>query len=127
MVIESGTRSPVDPQEGPLRSPASTDYQSKRASAKPLLSNEWETYIHHVGQKFDGGAEEFRLKLCKYALESKYKGQLLCASGKNGNQRFYPIDFGVVDSETEENWTWFLQHLASILATQLRIGYYDSF
>ncbi|BBN68420.1 hypothetical protein Prudu_419S000400 [Prunus dulcis] len=43
--------------------------RSKRASAKPLLSNEWETYIHHVGQKFDGGAEEFQLKLCKYALE----------------------------------------------------------
>ncbi|CAL8167140.1 unnamed protein product [Prunus armeniaca] len=231
--------------------------RSKRASAKPLLSNEWETYIHHVGQKFDGGAEEFRLKLCKYALEvgfnflyagndkkrvvaicsnkklegcswrvyashceatscfnscktelkpveiihefkdyygidisyyhawfgkelaklnvhgdeskcfnelvwyadavketnpgslctleceaginrfrrfflsfggciagfqycipllfvdatflkSKYKGQLLCASGKNGNQGFYPLAFGVVDSETEENWTWFL-------------------
>ncbi|CAL9004115.1 unnamed protein product, partial [Prunus brigantina] len=43
--------------------------RSKRASAKPLLSNEWETYIYHVGQKFDGGAEEFRLKLRKYALE----------------------------------------------------------
>ncbi|BFG38043.1 hypothetical protein CerSpe_243170 [Prunus speciosa] len=43
--------------------------RSKRASAKPLLSNVWEMYIHHVGQKFDGGAEEFRLKLCKYALE----------------------------------------------------------
>ncbi|CAL9001563.1 unnamed protein product, partial [Prunus brigantina] len=43
--------------------------RSKRVSAKPLLSNEWETYIHHVGQKFDSGGEEFRLKLCKYALE----------------------------------------------------------
>ncbi|XP_034198173.1 uncharacterized protein LOC117613709, partial [Prunus dulcis] len=42
--------------------------RSKRASAKPLLSNEWETYIHHVGQKFDGGAEEFRLKLCNWRV-----------------------------------------------------------
>ncbi|XP_020426581.1 uncharacterized protein LOC109950849 [Prunus persica] len=249
--------------------------RSKRASAKPLLSNEWETYIHHVGQKFDGGAEEFRLKLCKYALEvgfnflyagndkkrvvavcsnkklegcswrvyssrceatgsfvirtlnnvhtcagrirkskskmmrsrvvsslivdrirakpelkpveiiyefkdyygidisyyhawfgkelakldvhaginrfrrffvsfggciagfqycipllfidatflkSKYKGQLFCASGKNGNQGFYPLAFGVVDSETEENSTWFLQHLASILLPMGRVN-----
>ncbi|CAL2280418.1 unnamed protein product [Prunus armeniaca] len=258
--------------------------RSKRASAKPLLSNEWKTYIHHVGQKFDGGAEEFRLKLCKYALEvgfnflyadndkkrvvaicsnkklegcswrvyasrceatgcfvirtlnnvhtcagwtreskskmmrsrvvsslivdrihisyyhawfgkelaklnvhgdesksfnelvwyadvvnetnpgslctleceaginrirrffvsfgsciagfqycipllfidatflkSKYKGQLLCASGKNGNQGFYPLAFGVVDSKTEENLTWFLQHLAFILLPMGRL------
>ncbi|KAI5318562.1 hypothetical protein L3X38_038270 [Prunus dulcis] len=29
--------------------------------------------------------------------------------------KFYPLAFGVVDSETEENWTWFLQHLAAIL------------
>ncbi|KAI5322508.1 hypothetical protein L3X38_031580 [Prunus dulcis] len=44
----------------------------KRASAMPLLSNEWETYIHHVGQKFDDDVEEFRLKLCKYALEVEF-------------------------------------------------------
>ncbi|CAL2271131.1 unnamed protein product [Prunus armeniaca] len=46
---------------------------SKRASAKPSLLNEWETYIHHVGHKFDGGVEEFRFKLCKYALEEEFR------------------------------------------------------
>ncbi|BBN70329.1 hypothetical protein Prudu_1458S002400 [Prunus dulcis] len=35
--------------------------------------------------------------------------------------RFYPLAFGVVDSETEENWTWFLQHLASILLPMGRV------
>ncbi|VVA41603.1 PREDICTED: FAR1-RELATED SEQUENCE, partial [Prunus dulcis] len=34
---------------------------------------------------------------------------------------FYPLAFGVVDSETEENWTWFLQHLASILLPMGRV------
>lgn len=43
--------------------------RSNRATAKHLLSNECQTYIHPVGQKFDGGVEEFHLKLCKYALE----------------------------------------------------------
>ncbi|XP_021802645.1 uncharacterized protein LOC110746717, partial [Prunus avium] len=28
---------------------------------------------------------------------------------------FYPLAFGFVDSETEENWTWFPQHFAAIL------------
>ncbi|XP_020417943.1 uncharacterized protein LOC109948666 [Prunus persica] len=53
--------------------------------------------------------------------KSKYYGQLLCASGNNGNQAFYPLAFGVVDSETEENWTWSLQHSAAILLPMGRV------
>ncbi|BBN67515.1 EF-TU receptor [Prunus dulcis] len=188
--------------------------RSKTAIAKPLLSNEWETYIHHVdksmmvviavysNKKLEGYSRRVYASRCKangcfvirklnnvhtctsrireskskmmrsrvvsslfvdriraklelkpveiihefkdyYGIDisyyhawfgkelakmdvhgdelksfnelSKYKGQLFCASRKNGNQGFYPLAFGVIDSEIEENWTWFLQHLAAIL------------
>ncbi|XP_008240550.1 PREDICTED: uncharacterized protein LOC103339053 [Prunus mume] len=60
-------------------------------------------------------------------LKSKYKGQLLCASGKNGNQGLYPLAFVVADSETEENWTWFLQHLTAILLPMGRVVTFFSY
>ena len=46
--------------------------RSKTASSKALLSNEWLHYIHHVGQKFEDGVEDFRIQLCKYALEAGF-------------------------------------------------------
>ncbi|KAL6199310.1 hypothetical protein ACLB2K_029094 [Fragaria x ananassa] len=37
--------------------------------ARIYLTNEWQGFIKHVGQKFEGGALEFRQKLTKYAIE----------------------------------------------------------
>ncbi|XP_040372885.1 uncharacterized protein LOC112195144 [Rosa chinensis] len=45
-------------------------------------------------------------------LKSKYKGYMLCATGKNGNQ--------FVDSENHANWDWFFDHLYNILSPQGR-------
>ncbi|XP_004291625.1 PREDICTED: uncharacterized protein LOC101291204 [Fragaria vesca subsp. vesca] len=53
-------------------------------------------------------------------LKSKYKGQLIGATGKDGNQGYYPFAFAIVDSESDENWSWFFENLAKVLALEGR-------
>ncbi|XP_047315849.1 uncharacterized protein LOC124919619 [Impatiens glandulifera] len=48
-------------------------------------------------------------------LKSKYLGTLLLATGFDGDGALFPLAFGVVDEETEENWMWFLSELHNLL------------
>ncbi|XP_058192043.1 uncharacterized protein LOC131309420 [Rhododendron vialii] len=49
-------------------------------------------------------------------LKGRYRGTIMAATGKNGNQGIFSICFAIVDGETYKNWRWFLEHLRSILA-----------
>ncbi|KAF3520822.1 hypothetical protein DY000_02060028 [Brassica cretica] len=42
-------------------------------------------------------------------LKSKYKGALLVAIAVDGNSNLFPIAFGIVDSENEWSWIWFMR------------------
>jgi hypothetical protein len=44
-------------------------------------------------------------------LKTKYGGQLLIAVGRDPNDCYFPLAFGVVETETKESWRWFLQLL----------------
>ncbi|XP_074316130.1 uncharacterized protein LOC141652513 [Silene latifolia] len=55
------------------------------------------------------------LGLDKIALKSKYLGTLLLATAFDGNGDLFPLAFGVVDEETEDNWMWFLSELHNLL------------
>ncbi|XP_052169889.1 uncharacterized protein LOC127786492 [Diospyros lotus] len=55
--------------------------------------------------------------LDRTVLKSKYLGTLLLASGFDGDGAIFPLAFGVVDEENDENWMWFLSELHSLLET----------
>ncbi|KAI5388074.1 hypothetical protein KIW84_073964 [Lathyrus oleraceus] len=44
-------------------------------------------------------------------LETKYDGHLLIDVGRDPNDQYFPLTFGVVETETKDNWRWFLQML----------------
>ncbi|KAL7202604.1 hypothetical protein ACSBR1_034132 [Camellia fascicularis] len=41
-------------------------------------------------------------------LKGRYKGHLLAATSKDGNQSLFPLAFAIVDAENQDNWMWFL-------------------
>ncbi|XP_034197297.1 uncharacterized protein LOC117612741 [Prunus dulcis] len=55
------------------------EYLGKYGSCggRKYLSTDWEGYITHEGQKFEGGVCEFRDKLAKYAIENGFKMKYL--------------------------------------------------
>ncbi|KAL7194752.1 hypothetical protein ACSBR1_035064 [Camellia fascicularis] len=45
----------------------------------------------------------------------KFKGNLLAATVKDGNQGLFPLAIAIVDSENTTNWSWFLGQLAHVV------------
>ncbi|CAL0318243.1 unnamed protein product [Lupinus luteus] len=56
-------------------------------------------------------------------LKRYYGGQLLSAVGQDANNQFYVIAYAVVDSETKDNWKWFLALLEQALGSQELYGW----
>lgn len=48
-------------------------------------------------------------------LLGKYRGTLLAAVGIYGNGGLYPLAFAVVENESNESWSWFLQMLHDLV------------
>jgi hypothetical protein len=44
-------------------------------------------------------------------LKTRYGGQLLIAVGRDPNDQYFPIAFGIVETECKESWKWFMQLL----------------
>ena len=48
-------------------------------------------------------------------MRKPYVGQLLTAVGVDANNGIYPVAYGIVESENQYSWTWFLKCLGDDL------------
>jgi hypothetical protein len=44
-------------------------------------------------------------------FDDEFRGQLCIACAVDGHSWMYPVAVGVIDSETNDNWIWFMQRL----------------
>ncbi|CAI9299908.1 unnamed protein product [Lactuca saligna] len=56
-------------------------------------------------------------------LKGVCKGELLCAIGRDANDKIYPIAWAMVNVENKQNWKWFLELLIDDLHLNLRNGF----
>lgn len=52
-------------------------------------------------------------------LKSKYQGILLAATATDARGSLFPLAFGIVDIENDDNWLWFLSNVRSVLETHI--------
>ena len=50
-------------------------------------------------------------------LCGKFRGQLCIACVVDAHNWMYPVAIGVIDSETNENWVWFMERLKKVIGT----------
>ena len=48
-------------------------------------------------------------------LKTKYKGTMIIATAQDGNYHQYPLAWGVVDSENDNSWNWFMTKLEELI------------
>lgn len=48
-------------------------------------------------------------------LHGRYGGCLIAASGQDANFQVFPLAFGIVNSENDEAWTWFMPKLSAVV------------
>ncbi|XP_066320176.1 uncharacterized protein [Miscanthus floridulus] len=84
-------------------------YAGKELDQTQLFGS-WDNNFNNL-YRFKAEVERPYLAIDSTFLTGKFRGQLACAIAVDGHNWMYPVAVGVIDSETNENWIWFLQRL----------------
>ncbi|XP_057721250.1 uncharacterized protein LOC130935500 [Arachis stenosperma] len=55
------------------------------------------------------------LELDRAHLKGKFLGSLLCAAAVDADDALFPLAIAIVDTESDENWMWFMSELRKLL------------
>jgi hypothetical protein len=89
-----------------------------------VLENEDGVYFHQFFCAFkpciDGFINGCRpyLSIDSIALNGAWNGHLASATSIDGHNWMFPVAFGFFQSETTDNWTWFMQQLHKAIGDQ---------
>ncbi|KAL1225070.1 Protein FAR1-RELATED SEQUENCE 8 [Cardamine amara subsp. amara] len=94
--------------------------QEKNIGSKVFLEIDKNTKVKYAFVAFGQSLRGFQhmrrvIAIDGTFLKSKFKGILLGASAQDGYFHLYPLAFGIVDSENEDSWTWFLRGLKTVI------------
>jgi hypothetical protein len=56
-------------------------------------------------------------------LNGRFRGQLCVACAVDGHNWMYPVAVGVIDSETNENWKWFMERLKEAIGNPVGLTF----
>lgn len=56
-------------------------------------------------------------------LRGNYSGCIVTASSHDGNIQIFSVAFGIVESENDRGWEWFLTRLRQILSNGLAVRF----
>ena len=53
-------------------------------------------------------------------LRGPFKGILISVVALDGNNRLFPMAIGVVETESQDSWIWFMEKLKSVIGEDLK-------